>query len=766
MRYELIPDELKPLKQWGLYRKIWQPKKQKYTKIPHNAVDGGDGKSNDPTKWTDFKTALKALTTYQMDGLGFYFKAPYVGIDVDHIPNDIERWKQGDKEDNEVQEFMGLTNSYTETSLSGAGIHIIVKGKIPGDRRRKANVEMYETGRFFAMTGNLLGNVRTINSPKESQLKFLYDKYLHSDNVVNLPNVNNQKGNNLNEDEIIQRAEESSSGKRFKLFMRGGWPEFYPSQSEADLAFANDLAFWTGRDFQKMDSIYRQSDLMRPKWDERRGKTTYGTATLNKAINETNNVYQKKREVRKYVFNFDKQKPNKPKPARSWDDTGNADRMMDLFGSAIRYSYIDKLWYIYNGSFWEADNSGIINKYVDMMIDTMKNEKINVPDGMDEDEVTDNFKKFIKKTRGNRAKKSIIDELQHRVPILHNEFDTDKTLLNTENGYVDLTSGILHDHDINKMFSKQTNAEFTDNVDTPEWESFLNQIFNNDQDLIHYIQKAVGYSLTGSVKEQVMFFLYGNGRNGKSVFIDTIADLLGNYAKTMQAESIMIRQTSGTANSDIARLEGARLVISSEPNEGVRLDEGLVKQLTGGDKVTARFLYGKEFEFEPEFKIWLATNHKPIIRGTDDGIWRRLMLIPFDVQIPDEKVDKDLKYKLKREEVGILNWAVDGAVMWQKEGLNPPQSVLDASQEYRSEMDTLDLFVNDKCEVYKDYEAPAGQLFKLYKQWAMDNSEYSMSKQKFGSEMKAKFKYKKKSNGRFYEGIEIRPDSRLKFLEN
>lgn len=766
MQYNLIPDELKPLKQWGLFRKIWQPEKNKYTKIPHNAVDGGDGKSNDPTKWTDFKTALKALTTYQMDGLGFYFKAPYVGIDVDHIPNDIERWKQGDKEDNEVQEFMGLTSSYTETSLSGAGIHIIVKGEIPGDRRRKKNVEMYESGRFFAMTGNLLGNIRTINSPKESQLKFLYDKYLHSDNVVNLPNVNNQKGNNLNEDEIIQRAEESSSGKRFKLFMRGGWQEFYPSQSEADLAFANDLAFWTGRDFAKMDNVFRQSSLMRSKWDERRGKTTYGTSTLNKAINETNSIYQKREPLKKYIFNFDKQKSDKPKPARSWDDTGNADRMIDLFGSAIRYSYIDKAWYIYNGSFWEMDESGIINKYVDMMIDTLKNEKITIPDGMDEDKAKEAFKKFIKKTRSNRAKKSIIDELQHRVPVLHREFDKDKTLLNSENGYVDLTNGILHDHDIHKMFSKQTNVEFTDNVDAPEWNSFLKQIFNNDQDLIHYIQKAVGYSLTGSVKEQVMFFLYGNGRNGKSVFIDTIADLLGNYAKTMQAESIMIRQTGGTANSDIARLEGARLVISSEPNEGVRLDEGLVKQLTGGDKVTARFLYGKEFEFEPEFKIWLATNHKPIIRGTDDGIWRRLMLIPFDVQIPDSKVDKDLKYKLKREEVGILNWAVDGAVMWQREGLNPPQSVAKASQEYRSEMDVIDMFVSDNCEKYKDYEAPAGQLFKLYKQWAADNSEYSMSKQKFGSEMKAKYKYMKNRNGRYYSGIRIKQDSRLNFINN
>jgi putative DNA primase/helicase len=151
-----------------------------------------------------------------------------------------------------------------------------------------------------------------------------------------------------------------------------------------------------------------------------------------------------------------------------------------------------------------------------------------------------------------------------------------------------------------------------------------------------------------------MFILYGHGSNGKSVFLEIISELMGNYAMTMQAQTIMVKQNQSSANSDIARLKGARLVTSSEPNEGVRLDEGLVKQLTGGDKVTARHLYGKEFEFEPEFKLWLATNHKPIIRGTDDGIWRRLNLIPFIVQIPDHKKDKNLKYKLQTEQQDIL----------------------------------------------------------------------------------------------------------------
>ncbi|WP_461240670.1 DNA primase family protein, partial [Paucilactobacillus sp. N302-9] len=211
--------------------------------------------------------------------------------------------------------------------------------------------------------------------------------------------------------------------------------------------------------------------------------------------------------------------------------------------------------------------------------------------------------------------------------------------------------------------------------------------------------------------------------------------------------------------------ENARLVTSSEPNDGVRLDEGLVKQLTGGDTVTARYLYGKEFEYQPQFKLWLATNHKPIIRGTDDGIWRRLMLIPFKVQIPIEKVDKDLKYKLERESVGILNWIVEGALKWQREGLNPPESVTNASKEYRDEMDVITMFVNECCDTDVSYRAPAGELFKTYKNWAVENSEYSMSKQKFGREMQQKFDYSKDRNGRFYSGLRITPDTRLDWIK-
>src|SRR5699024_6397945 len=317
------------------------------------------------------------------------------------------------------------------------------------------------------------------------------------------------------------------------------------------------------------------------------------------------------------------------------------------------------------------------------------------------------------------------------------------------------SSGELLPHDIDKMFSKKTNSEYTDKADAATWIDFLEDIFDGNQEVIRYIQKAVGYSLTGSVREQVMFVLFGNGRNGKSLFIETLSEILGTYARNIRADSLMVKHQSGV-NNDIAVLDGSRFVSSSEPNEGFRFDEGLIKQLTGGDKVTARFLYGEDFEFNPQFKLWISTNHKPIIRGTDDGIWRRMVLIPFTVQIPEHKVDKDLKYKLLREAPAILDWAVEGALKWQKEGLKMPPSIEKASREYRKEMDVLVYFVEDCCTIDPSGKARAGELFKVYKKWAQDNEEYLMSKQKFGQKMREKFKYKKDRNGRYYEGLVIR----------
>ena len=296
-------------------------------------------------------------------------------------------------------------------------------------------------------------------------------------------------------------------------------------------------------------------------------------------------------------------------------------------------------------------------------------------------------------------------------------------------------------------------------MDCPQWKQFLQDIFDGDGDLIHYIQKAVGYSLTGSTEEQCIFFCVGNGRNGKSTFLDTISDIMGDYACNIQPETIMVKKVSSSANSDIARLKGARFVTTVEPNEGVRLNEGLVKQITGGDRVTARHLYGQEFEYTPEFKIWMGTNHKPIIRGRDEGIWRRLHLIPFSVQIPKEKVDKSLKDKLRQEYVGILNWAVEGCLRWHEEGLELPPVVAKAVSEYKSEMDVVATFL-DECTERGPGEVRAGELYQAYKEWTKDNGQYLMSNTKFGLEVVKRFERKKDRDGWKYLGLRLADDKK------
>ncbi|WP_241954526.1 phage/plasmid primase, P4 family [Staphylococcus agnetis] len=712
----MFPKELTKLNNWCVWK--YQKRNGKLTKVPFNAETGEFAKSNDPNTWCNYETAINFTGA---DGVGFFFEPPYLGIDIDNVEDDIHRYRQGDKLDNIVSEFTEAFKTYTEVSPSGNGLHLIVKGKIPGERRRKGNIEMYDSGRFFTMTGNIIGKYKDVTEASPQLFKEIYKKYFpDNSNVIQHPSNNFQDNiHNLSEMEVINEIYQSKQAKIFDDLMRGNYEQYYGSHSEADMALANILAFWCAKDYTQMDSIFRQSNLYRDKWDEKRKNSTYGEQTLFKAINETNNVYtpKAKDEPLKYALShiFDEADNKKEYPIRSYDDTGNADRFIDRYGQLYKYSYISNKFYIYDGTKWAVDDRGSIRRLIDEMIEDIKNEKVVHSDDVSEEEAREFFQKYYKKTRGTQAKKNIMNELMHRQPVTPDNFDKDNMLLNVANGYIDLTSRELYPHDIDKMFSQIANTDYSEKMQPAVWLDFLNDIFDGNKEVIRYIQKALGYSLTGSTREQVMFILHGKGRNGKSIFVETIAEILGDYSNNMQAKSLMVKKNDNV-NTDIARLSKARFVTSSEPNEGFRFDEGLIKQITGGDKVTARFLYAEEFEYTPKFKIWVSTNHKPIIRGTDDGIWRRLVLIPFEVQIPEEKVDKDLKYKLLREAPAILNWMTEGAYMWMQEGLTMPDKLKDAVNNYRKEMDTLGQFIADKCEIDRSYSERVSNLHNAYKE--------------------------------------------------
>lgn len=761
-KYSAIPQELKGYKNWVCWQAYPDPKSHSgISKKPVNPKTGGLAQSNNPDTWSDFETAVRESAKYS--GIGFMFSnSPFFGVDLDDMPNDIQDYQNGGA-DNIISEFVNTLQSYTEFSQSKTGVHIICKGTLPEGRRKAKNdsggFEMYENGRFFVVTGNYCSEYGYINDCTES-VKPLHSKYLGK---AAEPKPNKNITVNLNSvDDIVRAACSAKNGSLFKALYSGDFSA-YSSQSEADMAFCNMLAFWCGCDAEKMDAIFRQSGLMRDKWDRKQSGTTYGVITLQKAISGCIQTYNPKKQNDysisigngKVIQTVDEEKMR----AYTFDDMGNAERFVDLFGENVRYCYTEKKWYFYNSMRWSVDNLGVILRMADKCVEAMKAEAKLYLQADEESggDMAKAFEKHMKSSRSNKSKKAMLNEIEHHLPILPIQMDRYKMALNTPSGIINLKNGDVKAHNPEYYFTKITSVDCAEAADCPRWLAFLDDIFAGDKDLIRYIQKAVGYSLTGSTAEQCAFFLYGTGRNGKSTFIDVIRDVFGDYAANIQPETIMVKSSQSNAiNSDIARLKGARLVTSVEPNEGVRLNEGLLKQLTGDDTVTARKLYSEEFEFKPEFKLWMATNHKPIIRGTDTGIWRRIHMIPFNVQIPEDKVDKNLTHKLKAEMTAIFKWCIDGCLMWQREGLQMPAAVLKSVREYRREMDVISAFIEDKCTL--EGTVQASMLYAAYASWADSNNEYCMSNTKFSTELAKRFEKIKGRNYNYFTGISIRSE--------
>ena len=316
------------------------------------------------------------------------------------------------------------------------------------------------------------------------------------------------------------------------------------------------------------------------------------------------------------------------------------------------------------------------------------------------------------------------------------------------------------------MLSKKPHLNVDFNGKPKEWLKAINGIFQGNEGVLSFVKKAVGYSLTGDTKEQCFFQCYGNGANGKSVFLNTISNVLGDYAINAQVQSILAKGNGngGNASPDIARMNGSRFVRTNEPNEGSRFDEGLVKQLTGGDIVTARFLYGEEFQFKSEFKMWIACNYKIVVRGTDKGIWHRMRLIPFEAEFEGKNEDKNLENKIKAEYPQILSWAIQGCLQWQKEGLEMPDEIRIATNEYRDEMDIVRSFAKDRIKMKPGNKIKASLIYTAYKQWARDGNEYMMSNQKFGLEFAKKYEKRNVGGYIYYMGIDLKEADEAKYV--
>lgn len=754
--YSKIPTELKEMNRWVLW-KIGTTDKGKKTKMPINAKTGSYAKSNDNTTWCDFNTAKRNCDVFNCDGLGFMLGNGVFGVDLDFHDTTDERTFEKHKE-----EFITTLQSYTEYSQSGKGIHIICKGVLPIGNRRKGDIEMYDNARFFALTGDVVDGTEDFEMcDRTSEIATLHEKYLQEKTAQYT--FRNEYNNNygiklLSDREVLDKAMQSKNGNLFNLLYNGSWEGVYPSQSEADASLCMMLAFWSNKDKAQMDRIFRRSNLYRKKWDERRGQKTYGEYVLDNAIAKCTDTFVAHEYDNSVEFNVSSGK-TELKKEYALDDTGNAERFVDTFGSVLKYNIDLKSWVIFDGKTWVRDYKQQVKKYADSLIERMKEECLKEEDKDLQREKARNIK-HISSTNGKDA---MLKEAIHLLEVATKNYDYDKQdyLINCRNGIVDLRNGTLFEHDKELMLSKNTNVEVDLNGTPTQFIKFLNDIFCGDIELVNFMQKAIGYSLTGYTREQCLFQHIGNGSNGKSVLFNVIYEMMGSYALNIQVESILQKGANGggNANPDIARLNGVRFVRTTEPSDGQRFNEGLIKQLTGADVITARNLYADFFDFIPKFKLWIACNHRINVRGTDKGIWRRMKVVEYKRTFEGSEIDYNLEEKLKLELPQILGWAVKGAVKWYNEGLGNNAAVEIATQEYRNAMDLVGQFLSECAIVDNNGKEKSSDIYNEFKIWAKNGNEWIMSQQKFGLEMSKRFDKKCIAGSNYYYGIALKKNA-------
>lgn len=438
-------------------------------------------------------------------------------------------------------------------------------------------------------------------------------------------------------------------------------------------------------------------------------------------------------------------------------DVGNAQRFATQHAGSLIYVPERERWMEWCGVRWEADMSGRVTELAKQVAAGIQDEaKVAANHDLSKAIV-----RHAKATNHVSRIKAMI-ELAKSTPsvvVPSSQLDQAPTLLAVRNGTVDLETCALKPGDPLDRITMLANVAYDESAKCPAFNTFLERVAGGDDELAGYLQRVVGYAISGFTSEQCLFFLYGPGANGKSTLLNVLGDVLGEgYCRVTPAETIMARPGAGPANVELARLPRARVVVTNEIEEGAWLAESLVKQITGGDKLVARQLYKDYFEFKPQFKLFVAGNHKPVIRSDDHGIWRRIHLVPFLTTIPMEDRDPKLAEKLCKEGPGILNWAVAGFASWRQLGLAPPRAVTEAVDEYKQEMDLFGQWLEDCCILRGNAETRAARAYEVYRFWAIRNGYRPMTNASFGRKVKERFHAPRTSRGIHYIGFAVRAE--------
>jgi putative DNA primase/helicase len=768
---QTIPMALKSHSHWILWNLEGKTDSFKGTKIPYNPKNPYvRASTTDPTTWESFGYTLSMAKMHNASGIGYVFTEDQgiVAIDIDNALTEdgIE-----EKAKKVLDLFAGKT--YIEKSHSGKGFHILCKGQMPEVKLK--GIEVYNSGRYFAITGELFEGVTEITSC-EPELAKLYPLYTDSQRTVPLPKQEGVPRSESWIDALNLRVEDIGYPDKATVQsdgeVRGAHP-FHGSTTGNNYAINVNKNTWICRRdghncgggplelFAVKEGIIRCEDAgpgcLSGKWRE-----------VADALKRNGyNLPERERPKRLPPKQSDAQTIKNPVDIHC-TDFGNAERFLNRYARDVLYCKLQDAWYLWepDKGIWGKDNLLKIREHVkDVLLDIYHEAEYQIKPE-DRQRVA---KWAIQCEKPDHINACLnVAQSDPRIVVHPDKFDTDKYLFNMLNGTYDLSTHEFLPHDKENYFTKIVEYRYDKDATCPKFLKFIDRIFKSRKDkdqIIEYIQKALGYSLTGEISQQAIFLLYGSGANGKSTLIETQRMVVGDYGTTIDSSSLITKKNDSVRN-DIARLPNVRFVSASENAKGTVLDEELVKKLSGGDQITARFLFQEEFQFYPQLKLWWAFNHPPGLNDFTHSLMRRLKLIPFEEVISGKEIiDQSILLGWHKDELpGIFNWEIEGLKKFQKEGLEDITAVKNAVKEFKEEQDILHEFIQDCCYVATDEDSlkrdvvtASSILYRKYRIWAQENNEKEMGPRKFSIEMKERgFKKSHKEKGSVFHNIEIK----------
>jgi len=787
-----IPAELTERPQWLVWRYEWKKDHQpgdKPTKVPYQARAALNGrrrkaKSTEADTWATFAEALEAYQknpgTYSGVGFAVTEADQIAGVDLDNAVDpdtgELAEW---------AAHIVAELRTYAEVSPSGEGVRLFALGSLEGlDGRKRGNVEMYDRGRYLTVTGAHLEGTPDTLEDRAAELASV-----HAEHIAPPPAPEAKPGRNgetrhagvtLTDSEVLEAAYRSENGARIRALYDGDTSAHTNDHSAADLALVSHLAFFADYDRAVVDRLFRASRLYREKWDERHFSDgrTYGDATIDKAMEgkRPGDGYSRRRpESARDSRNLEaapapgvtiteREDPATPDLAMihfRLSDLGNAERFAHRHGDHVRH--VEGLgWHFFDGRRWALDTSGHVQRLAAKTIRELYGLLEHVHDTKEREQL---FKHAMRSESG-KALDLMLEKARagqsHRIlNVRADQLDADPDLLNVLNGTIHLPTGELRPHNPADLITKLAPVEYHPDAAAPTWEAFQRRISGNDDELMAFKRRAYGYTATGHTREQVLMIAFGTGANGKTTELEAIAARLGDYAATAAFDTFAGSRDAKSQRFGLARLPGARFVRASEGDDGVRLSEGTVKAVTGDEVIVAEHKMRAPFEYRPRFALWLSSNHKPVTRGTDHGLWRRIRLVPYPVTIPDSERDHRLLEKLAAEAPGILAWIVAGARDWYAHGLGTAAAVDAATDEYRAEMDRLAAFLAVGIESNTIHSTASSELHTAYRGWCKDNGERPMTQSSFTQAMIERGHEKKRTGpGVVWVGLHLTPEGR------